>query len=426
MAVFEYEVIDRDGVIQTGKREATAAEAVRTNLLREGLFIINIRKRGAFAEFTWSGDGGGGRAPLSQSLTDTLARLTQRVKVTDLVLFTGQLAAMIDAGLHLLRSLSALAEETLNAYFKGVIEQVAADVAEGQSLAAGMGKHPRAFNQFYVSLIRVGEASGQLPQVLNQLATHLEKVAQLRRKILGALSYPAVILSLTMLILSVMILYVAPIFEDVYRRANAALPLPTVMLLGVSRGVRSHVPIALLVLIGAAVLGRYGARTQVGRRLLDAGKLRLPIFGSLIRKAILAKLCRTLATLLNSGVPVLEALDITADAAGNCIIEAAIRRAAAEVKGGGAIAGSLRRSRQFPSMVIQMIVTGEETGKLPELLSKTALYYEQQVENMVAALSSLLEPLLIAMVGIISGAVIIALYLPIFNLGHAIRGGGRM
>src|SRR6266581_8585061 len=181
MAVFEYEVIDRDGAIQAGKREAAAAEAVRTNLLREGLFVINIRRRGGFAGLTWSGGGGG--SSLSQSLTDALARLTQRVKVADLVLFTGQLAAMIDAGLHLLRSLSALAEETLNTYFKGVIEQVAADVAQGQSLAAGMGKHPRAFNQFYVSLIRVGEASGQLPQVLNQLAIYLEKVAQLRRKI---------------------------------------------------------------------------------------------------------------------------------------------------------------------------------------------------------------------------------------------------
>jgi type IV pilus assembly protein PilC len=172
-------------------------------------------------------------------------------------------------------------------------------------------------------------------------------------------------------------------------------------------------------------LGYMGVRTESGQRLLDAGKLRLPLFGPLIRKAILAKVCRTLATLITSGVPVLEALDITADAAGNCIIEAAIRRAVEEVKGGGTIAGSLRRSGQFPSMLIQMIMTGEETGKLPELLNKTALYYEQQVENMVATLSSLLEPLLIAVVGIISGAVIIALYLPIFNLGRAMSGTGR-
>ena len=423
MAVFEYEVIDRDGAIQAGKREAAAAEAVRTNLLREGLFVINIRRRGGFAGFTWSGGGGG--SSLSQSLTDALARLTQRVKVADLVLFTGQLAAMIDAGLHLLRSLSALAEETLNTYFKGVIEQVAADVAQGQSLAAGMGKHPRAFNQFYVSLIRVGEASGQLPQVLNQLAIYLEKVAQLRRKIFGALSYPLVILSFTILILSAMVFYVVPIFDDVYRRMNATLPLPTQILLTVSRGVRSNAPITLLILLGVGVLVHYGVQTHAGRRLLDGGKLRLPLFGPLIRKAILAKLCRTLATLLNSGVPVLQALDIMASAAGNRVIEEAIRRTIDEVEGGDTMASSFRRSGQFPSMFIQMMVTGEETGKLPELMDKTALYYEQQVDSAVTALSSMLEPLLIVVVGSVSGAVIVALYLPIFNLGNAMRAGGR-
>src|SRR5262249_17324514 len=316
------------------------------------LLCATLRRAGGFG---WSGGGGG--SSLSQSMADALASLTRRVKVTDLVLFTGQLAAMIEAGLHLLRSLSALAEETLNKYLQGVVEQVASDVAEGQSLAASMGKHPHAFNQFYVSLIRVGETSGQLPQVLNQLATYLEKVAQLRRKILGALSYPIVILSLTMLILSVMILYVAPIFEDVYQRANAALPLPTQMLLAVSRGARANVPVSLLVLIGVGALGYMGVRTESGKRLLDAGKFRMPIFGPLIRKAILAKLCRTLATLLNSGVSVLEALEITADAAGNCIIETAIRRAAEEVKGGGTIASSLRRSRQFPPMLLQIVGT---------------------------------------------------------------------
>jgi type IV pilus assembly protein PilC len=418
MPVFEYEVLDRSGTIQTGEREATAAEALRTNLAREGLFVVNIRRKGGLA---WLG-GGNGTARL-QALNDAMARLTARVKITDLVLFTGQLAAMIEAGLHLLRSLTALGEETLNKYFKGVLEQVGADVAQGQSLAAAMGKHPRAFNAFYVSLIRVGESSGRLPDVLNQLATYMEKTAQLRRKIIGALSYPLVILSLTMLILSVMVFYVAPIFEGVYTRAHAALPLPTQMLLGVSRGARANIPLTLLVLLGVGALVYVGRRTPTGRRLLDAGKLRLPLFGALIRKAVLAKVCRTLATLINSSVPVLEALDIAADAAGNCIIEAALRRTAEEVKGGGTIASALRRSGQFPSMLVQMIVTGEETGKLPELLNKTALYYEQQVDNMVDALAALLEPLLIAVVGGVSGAIILALYLPIFNLGNALRGG---
>src|SRR4029453_5875775 len=179
MPVFEYEVMDRSGTIQTGEREATAAAALQTNLTREGLFVINIRRKGGLA---WLGGGGG--SARSQALSDAVASLTARVKITDLVLFTGQLAAMIEAGLHLLRSLTALAEETLNKYFKGVIEHVGADVAQGESLGDAMGKHPRSFNQFYVSLIRVGESSGRLPDVLNQLATYLEKTAQLRRKII--------------------------------------------------------------------------------------------------------------------------------------------------------------------------------------------------------------------------------------------------
>jgi type IV pilus assembly protein PilC len=425
MPVFEYEIIDRDGQIKTGEREAVAAEALRTNLAREGLFVINVRRaRRGLAALAWPGGGRG--SSVSTAWADALARLTQRVKVTDLVLFTGQLAAMMEAGLHLLRSLTALAEETLNKYFKGAIEQVASDVAAGQSLAATMGKHPRAFNQFYVSLIQVGEASGRLPEVLNQLATYLEKVAQLRRKIIGALSYPLVILSFTVLILCAMVFYVAPIFDDVYRRMNATLPLPTQVLLTVSRGVRANIPVTLLILIGVGAFGYVGVRTEGGRRLRDGCKLRLPIFGPLIRKAILAKLCRTLSTLLTSNVPVLEALAITAGGAGNCLIEEAIRRTAEEVKDGGTIASALRRSGQFPSMLIQMVVTGEETGKLPELLNKTALYYEQQVDNMVTALSSLLEPILIVVVGGVAGMIIVALYLPIFNLGNAMRGGGRM
>jgi type IV pilus assembly protein PilC len=422
MPVFEYEVMDRSGTIKTGEREATAAEALQTNLAREGFFVLNIRRRGGVAGLAWLGGRGG--APGNKGGADPIARLTQKVKMTELVLFTGQLAAMIDAGLHLLHSLTALAEETLNKYFKGIIEQVAADVAQGQSLAESLGKHPRAFNQFYVSLIRVGEASGRLPELLNQLATYMEKVAQLRRKIIGALAYPVVILSITMLILCAMVFYVVPIFENVYQRVHAKLPLPTQTLITVSRSARANLPLTLLVLIGVGTFVYVGVRTETGRRLLDAGKLRLPIFGPLIRKAVLAKLCRTLATLINSSVPVLEALDITANAVGNCIIAAALRRTVEEVKGGGTIASSFRRSGQFPSMLIQMVVTGEETGKLPELLTKIALYYEQQVDNMVATLSSLLEPLLIVVVGGVSGAIILALYLPIFNLGNAMRGGG--
>jgi type IV pilus assembly protein PilC len=423
MAVFEYEVIERGGEIKKGEREAVTAEALQTNLAREGLFVIDIRRtrKGLVALARPRGEGG---APLKKTWTDALQGLTQRVKVTDLVLFTGQLAAMIDAGLHLLRSLTALAEETRIKHFKVAIEQVTSDVAGGQSLAQAMEKHPQAFNKFYVSLTRAGESSGRLPEVLNQLATYLEKVAQLRRKIFGALSYPLVILSFAMLILSAVVFYVVPIFEDVYKRVNAPLPLPTQTLITISRAIRSNIPITLLLIVGVGVLVYLWVRTDSGRRLLDRCKLRLPLFGLLIRKAAIAKVCRTLSTLLSSGLPVLEALEITASVAGNRVIEEAIHRTAGEIEGGGTIASSFRRSGEFPSMVTQMIATGEETGKLPELLTKIALYYEQQVDSAVAALASMIEPLMIVVVGGIAGAIVIALYLPIFNLGHAVRGGG--
>ena len=424
MPVFEYEVIDRDGRTRKGQREGAAEGALRTNLGSEGLFVVNIRRAGggvATIALPRVGDG----SPLRRVWSDALKRLIWRVKVTDMVLFTGQLSAMVGAGLHLLRSLTVLADETPAKHFKKAIEQIASDVEGGTSLAEAMEKHPWAFDKIYVSLTRVGEASGQLPEVLSQHTTYLEKVAQLRRKIIGALSYPAIILSVAMLILFIMVIYIVPIFANVYQRVNAPLPVPTQVLVAISQGIKSNILVAVLLMIGFVVFVYLGVQTAHGRMLLDRVKLRLPIFGSLIRKAVLAKVCRTLATLLNSGVLVLEALEITAQVAGNLVIEEAIRRASAEVQDGGTIAESFRQSGQFPSLVIQMASTGEETGKLPALLEKAALYYEQQVDSMVATLASLLEPIMIVTLGAIAGAIIIALYLPIFNLGRAMRGGGR-
>lgn len=412
MPVFEYEVIDRDGRVKKGQREGVAEEPVRTTLAREGLFVITIRRTG--------GDGASGAS--GKGWRDAFGKAMGRVKLTDLLLFTGQLAAMLEAGLHLLRSLAALAEETRDKHFKKVIEQVASDVERGQSLAEAMEKHPRAFDQIYVSLTRVGEASGQLPEILGQHTTYLEKVAQLRRKIIGALSYPVVILCVALGIVSAMIMFLVPVFARVYAQANATLPLPTRMLVTLSGLIRSNMLISLLIIITTGVALYFWNQTNSGGRLFDNMKLHLPIFGPLIRKASLAKVCRTFATLLNSGVPVLEALDITAGVAGNRIIAEVVRHTADEVKNGGTIADSFRESGQFPSLVVQMTATGEETGQLPELLTKAALYYEQQVDSTVDTLSTLLEPLLIVTMGVIVGGVIIALYLPIFNLGGAVRG----
>jgi len=423
MAVFEYEVLDRDGKIRKGQREAGTENMMQASLAREGLFVINVRRAG----------GGIGTIALPdvvakasgrKGLADAFARLFYHVKTAELVLFTGQLAAMIGAGVQLLRGLTALATEIRIKHFKQAIEQVAADVEGGESLADAMARHPWAFDRTYVALTRVGETSGNLSEVLSQHTTYLEKVTQLRRKVVGALAYPLVILSVAGLILFIMILYVVPIFERVYRQVQAPLPAPTQMLIGVSQGIRSNI-LLTVVLMGGVALGLYiWVQTDHGRRLLDRLKLHLPIFGPLIRKSSLAKVCRTLALLLHSGVLVLEALEIAAEVAGNRIIEEAVRRAINDVKEGGTIADALRPTGQFPSLVIQMVATGEETGKLPDLLEKAATYYEQQVDNTVNALSTLLEPILITLLGAIAGFVIISLYLPIFNIGRALRGGG--
>lgn len=425
MALFEYEVLDREGKIKKGQREAPAEKAIRTNLTQEGLFVVNVRRLG----------GGGAAAalvlpgtqavsPVRRIWTETINRLIYRVKVGDLLLFTGQLATMVESGLHLLRSLRLLAEETQAKHFKRAIEAIASDVEGGQSFAGSMQKHPWAFDRIYVSLTRAGEASGQLPAVLNQLTIYLEKVAHLRRKIIGALSYPAVILSVGLLILVIMMIKIVPIFEDVYKRMNATLPLPTLMLIAFSQVVRANMLVSLGVtfLIGVGIY--VWTQTEQGGGLLDRAKLRVPVFGLLIRKSILAKVCRTLSTLIQSSVPVLEALEITADVAGNRTIENAIRRIAKDVREGSTIVAAFRQTGQFPSLVIQMVGTGEETGALPAMLGKAALYYEQQVDNTVNTLSSLVEPVMIVAMGAIAGTVITALYLPIFNLGQAIRGGG--
>ncbi len=404
--------------------EALQEELLQKELAQQGLFVLNIRRSsGGVAAVTFSGLRE--RRPTRMVRSPLLQRLVRRVKVTDLVLFTGQLAAMVEGGLHLVRSLRALAAETPNRRFRKAIEQVASDVEAGSSFADALEKHPWAFNNIFVGLTRVGEAVSQLPATLNQLTVYLEKSANLRRKIIGALSYPLLIFSITVVMFFIIAIKIVPIFEGIYGRFNAPLPVPTLMLVRVSQVIRSNLFVALLVMALVGIGFYFGAPAERLRYIFDRFKLRLPIFGPLIRKAILAKVCRSLSTLVQSGAPLLEALDMSAEAAGNRVIEEAIRHSIANVREGGTVAESLRRSGQFPSLVTQMVGTGEESGQLAAMLGKSALYYEQQVEAMANALAPILEPILIVIVGIMAGFIIISLYLPIFGLGQAVMRGVR-
>ncbi len=421
MPVFEYEVADRAGALSRGRAQAENAGDLILRFREQGRLVVAIRPAG--------GDGAvlvGAAAPaLTESIRQTLQRLSSGVGLGTLVLFTGQLAAMLGGGLHLVRILTSLAGETTNQKFRKVLMSVRDSVTGGTSFADALGQFPYVFDKLYVSVVRAGELSGSLPGVLDTLTVYLEKTANLRRKVRGAIAYPSVILFVSLSVVFIMIVKIVPIFENVYARANATLPAPTRTLIWVSGLVRYYtVTVILLVLLAAA--GVYVAlQTSQGRRLFDRVKLGFPMFGQLVRKAIMARVCRTLAVLLNSGIPLIEAMETVSRVAGNRVIEGALTDATRRMRDGGTIAATLRETGQFPVMIIQLVATGEESGTLPTMLGRAAVYYEQQVDNSVATLSTLIEPVMIVIMGAIAGAVIFALYLPIFTLGQAIRGGVR-
>ena len=421
MPVFEYEVADRAGALSRGRAQAENAGDLILRFREQGRLVVAIRPA--------AGDGEvlvGAAAPaLTESIRQTLLRLSSGVGLGTLVLFTGQLAAMLGGGLHLVRILTSLAGETTNQKFRKVLMSVRDAVTGGTSFADALGQFPFVFDKLYVSVVRAGELSGSLPGVLDTLTVYLEKTANLRRKVRGAIAYPSVILFVSLSVVFIMIVKIVPIFENVYARANATLPAPTRTLIWVSGLVRYYtMMVILLVLLVAA--GVYVAlQTSQGRRLFDRIKLGFPLFGQLIRKAIMARVCRTLAVLLNSGIPLIEAMETVSRVAGNRVIEHALTDATRRMRDGGTIAATLRETGQFPVMIIQLVATGEESGTLPTMLARAAVYYEQQVDNSVATLSTLIEPVMIVIMGAIAGAVIFALYLPIFTLGQAIRGGVR-
>lgn len=420
MPLFEYEVADSAGALSRGRAQAENAGDLVLRFREQGRLVLAIRPT--------AGEGVVGRVAslaLGESLRATLRGMSSGVGLATIVLFTGQLAAMLGGGLHLVRILTSLTAETTNQKFRMVLASVRDSITAGSSFADALGQHPHVFDRLFVAVVRAGELSGSLPVVLDTLTVYLEKTANLRRKVRGAIAYPVVILTVALGVVFIMVLKIVPIFENVYARANATLPAPTRTLIWVSGLVREY---TLLVFLAAVlgIIGLYFAlQTDAGRRLFDLGKLNVPLFGSLVRKAIMARVCRTLGVLLNSGIPLIEAMETVSKVAGNRIIEDALTLATQRMRDGGTIAATLRDTGQFPSMVVQLVATGEESGTLPPMLGKAALYYEQQVDNAVATLSTLIEPVMIVVMGAIAGSIIFALYLPIFTLGQALRGGVR-
>jgi type IV pilus assembly protein PilC len=343
-----------------------------------------------------------------------------RVKLEDLVVFSRQLATMIDAGIPLVQALGILAEQIEAKGLKGVVLTVRQDIEAGMSFCDALSKHPAVFSELFINMSRAGEASGMLDEVLDRLASYLEKTASLQRKIGSSLVYPAVVITMAFLITAVLLLKVVPTFKGIFEMLGGKLPLPTQILIMVSDAFRHYFFVGVVALVIMVFAFQRWISTPKGRYTFDSLTLKVPALGELFRKVAVAKFARTFSTLVKSGVAVLNALDIVGKTSGNKVIEEAVSNCRIAVRDGESIAQPLIRSKIFPPIVCRMIGVGEQTGQLEKMLSKIADFYDDQVDAAVAGLTSLIEPLVIAFLGVIIGGIVIALFLPIFKITELI------
>ncbi|MBS3957653.1 MAG: type II secretion system F family protein [Clostridiales bacterium] len=398
MAVFHYSVRDKAGRVVKGSLEGENREAVSAKLRQMGYIILELDQQ-------------------SQLAAIGQIRLGTGVKIKDVAIFSRQFATMINAGLSLTKCLSILASQTESEGLKIVIQQVAKDVEAGQSLSDALSKHPKVFPPIFINMVRAGETGGVLDEVLVRVADHFEQELALKGKIKSAMTYPIAMGGLVLIILVAMMVFVVPVFEGMFESMGGELPFMTQLLVNASDFVTSIGGVVLAVAMVAVVFAfRFWTSTDGGRFIWDGVKLRLPVFGSMARKIALAKFTRTFGTLVSAGVPILSALDIVADTAGNEVVSRAVKRARSAIKEGETIAKPLGESAVFPSMLVQMIAVGEETGALDAMLNKIADFYDEEVSNSVKALTSLIEPLMMATLGAVVGGMVVALYLPMFQI----------
>ena len=406
MDTYQYKVRDKGGKVVQGTIEADSTTLVVNKLRQMGYVPLAIEKKA-----------GGG---VNRELKLPFGKGT-KVKIKDVSLFSRQFATMINSGLSLLRALAILAEQTDSKPLAAVLTQVRQDVEAGASLSHALSKHPKAFNRLYVAMVKAGEVGGVLDMVLLQLATTIEKQVELKRKIKSALTYPVAVLCLVLCIVTAMLVFVVPTFKNIYAQLGGTLPLPTRLLIMVSTIAKTWFLPIILLEAGAIYGLKRWIQTDKGRAFWDQLKLRIPIFGKLVHKTALARFSRTLASLLRAGVPILESLEITMDTCGNTVVSNAIKDVQEAVKTGESMGRRLGQHAIFPPMVVQMVAIGEETGAVDTMLDKIADFFEQEIEAMVAALTSLLEPLLIVVLGGAVGSMVISLYMPMFNVIKLIK-----
>jgi type IV pilus assembly protein PilC len=347
-----------------------------------------------------------------------------KVALADLVVFTRQLATMIDAGIAIVQALQALSEQTPNKIMRDVIRDVCSRVESGESYSEALQKHPKVFNRLYYSMIAAGEKGGLLSEIMARLATYLENTERLRKKVKTALMYPTVVTVVAIVITTFLLVKVIPTFKDVYSGFGAALPGPTQFLMDISDIVR-HWLLLLIVIAGAAIWGwLYFIKTKRGLEFWDARRIKLPIFGAIAHKICLARFTRTLSSLIRSGVPILEVLQIVSQTVGNVIMEKAIKTAGTDIERGEGISAALGKNPIFPSMIIRMLSAGEQTGKIDEMLERVSNFLDEEIDTTLSGLMSLIEPLLIVFLGIVIGGMVICMFLPIFNLANIVNGNG--
>lgn len=397
---YAYKVRDRSGKVLSGSLDADNTALVANRLRQMGYVPISIDKK--------AGPG------VKRNVQ--IPGLSNRVKLKEIAVFSRQFSTMINSGLTLLRSLGILSSQTSNAYFRTVIDQIRNDIESGSSLSQALARHPKQFNRLYVAMVRAGETGGSLDRTLTSLATTIEKQVELRGKIRSAMTYPAVVLCLVLCILSAMLLFIVPIFKNMYTQLGGKLPAPTQMLITISNIAVHGFPFLVVGAILMVIAYRKWVKTDGGKAARDRAFLRVPIFGGLIRKTAMARFSSTLSTLLSSGVPVLESLEITSETVSNVVVAEGVHAIAEGAKRGEPLTRPLQNHPVFPPMVTQMMAVGEETGALDSLLLKVSEFFEQEVERTVDALTSLLEPLLICVLGGAVGSMVISLYLPMFDI----------
>ncbi len=400
METYAYKARDQGGRVLNGVVEAESQQLVVERLRTMGYIPVSVtKKKTKFG-----------------SNEIHIPGLTDRIGAKDIAVFSRQFATMINAGLTLLKALTILVGQTENQALSKVLAQVRTEIERGSSLSAALAKHPKVFDHLFIAMIRSGESGGVLDDVLMRLSSTLEKQVEIRRKIKSAMTYPIAVMVLVVLILTAMMIFVIPTFKKIFATLHGTLPLPTRILLDVSQIFVSWIWLVVLFYIGAIYAFVRFRRSKRGREILDKLTLKIPIFGRLAHKYAIVRFSRTLAALLRSGVPILNSLTITAEAAGNVRVVNAISDMEVGVRQGEPLARRMALHEIFPPMVTQMVSVGEETGGVDEMLDKVGEFYESEVETMVASLSSLLEPILIVVLGSVVGSMVIALYLPMFNV----------